>query len=90
MSVAISTRVGNLLGATLDDAARTAANVGMLVSSSIGLLNGYSPAPSPLTFPQFLGVPYLAVNCPVFVSVDLVLGCSKFWSLGGYGGVNSL
>jgi len=41
VSVAISTRVGNLLGATLDDAARTASNVGMLVSSCIGLLNGY-------------------------------------------------
>jgi hypothetical protein len=41
--VAVSTRVGNLLGATLDDAARTASNVGMAVSSSIGLVNGYSP-----------------------------------------------
>ena len=40
--MAVSTRVGNLLGATLDDAARTASNVGMLISSSIGTLNGYS------------------------------------------------
>ena len=40
VSVAISTRVGNLLGATLDDAAKTASNVGMIVSSSLGLLNG--------------------------------------------------
>ena len=37
----MSTRVGNLLGATLDDAAKTAAHVGILVSSSIGVLNGY-------------------------------------------------
>jgi Na+-driven multidrug efflux pump len=43
VSVAISTRVGNLLGATLDDAARTASNVGMLASSSIGIANGYPP-----------------------------------------------
>jgi hypothetical protein len=59
VSVAISTRVGNLLGATLDDAARTAANVGMLVSSSIGLLNGYSLSSSSLAFLQFLDVPYI-------------------------------
>ena len=41
VSVAISTRVGNLLGATLDDAARTASNVGMCVSSTIGVANGF-------------------------------------------------
>jgi multidrug resistance protein, MATE family len=41
LSVAVSTRVGNLLGATLDDAARIASNVGLLASSSVGILNGY-------------------------------------------------
>ena len=41
VSVAISTRVGNLLGATLDNAAKTAANVGLIASSTIGLINGY-------------------------------------------------
>src|SRR5271169_6858378 len=43
VSVAISTRVGNLLGATLDDAAKTASNVGMCVSSTIGVANGLVP-----------------------------------------------
>lgn len=33
--------MGNLLGATLDDAARTASNVGMIASTSIGIVNGY-------------------------------------------------
>jgi len=32
--------VGNLLGATLDEAAKTASNVGMVASLSIGTLNG--------------------------------------------------
>ena len=40
VSVAVSTRVGNLLGATLDDAARTASTVGILASSTIGIANG--------------------------------------------------
>lgn len=47
VSVAVSTRVGNLLGATLDDAARTASNVGMAVSSTIGVANGFVPPPPP-------------------------------------------
>jgi multidrug resistance protein, MATE family len=40
ISVALSTRVGNLLGATLDDAARVASNVGCVVSATVGILNG--------------------------------------------------
>ena len=40
LSVAVSTRVGNLLGATLGDAARIASNVGLIVSSSVGIVNG--------------------------------------------------
>jgi multidrug resistance protein, MATE family len=43
VSVALSTRVGNLLGATLGDAARVASNVGCVVSATVGLLNGYFP-----------------------------------------------
>ena len=42
LSVAISTRVGNLLGATLEDAARTASIAGLLVSSTIGVANGFT------------------------------------------------
>jgi hypothetical protein len=35
--------VGNLLGATLDDAAQTASIVGIIANTSIGFVNGYTP-----------------------------------------------
>ena len=39
ISVATSTRIGNLVGATLSDAAKTASQVGLLYGMAIGLLN---------------------------------------------------
>lgn len=61
--------MGNLLGATLDDAAKTASNVGMLVSSSIGLLNGYVTTPQYL-FPMLFNLFKRALDGLFFCDLD--------------------